>query len=100
MERMSCCCGLNPKKKKLKSKRKTMKKYPIFNMRKSKDVQQNLDLLIAAFGFENTDGAEPRIIRMALRSLKHRVLSLQDEFGRDFMEAFRFKARIENKNQL
>jgi len=69
-------------------------------MRKSKDVQDNLGFLVEAFGLKDTEGADPKIVRMALRSLKQRVMSLQEEFGSDFMEVFRFKARQEDKKRL
>ncbi len=69
-------------------------------MRKSKDVQDNLSFLVKSFGLEDTEGADPKIVRMALRSLKQRVMSLQNEFGDDFMDVFRFKARQEDKKRL
>ena len=77
----------------------TTKKYPSLNLRKSKDMQEQLNFLVEAFSLKDVEGAEPRIVRMALRSLRQRVMSLQEEFGTEFMEVFKFKSKQLGKKE-
>lgn len=77
-----------------------MKKYPSLNLRLSQDLKENLDFLAEQFGIKDTEGAYPKIVRMAVRSLKTRVVSLQEEFGRDFVDVFKFKVQCEIKEKM
>jgi len=76
-----------------------MKKYPLINLRLSQDLKENLDYLTNFFGISETDGAYPKVVRMAVRSLKYRLVSLHNEFGKDFTEVFKFKIISEMKKE-
>jgi len=77
-----------------------MKKYPSLNLRLSQDLQENLRYLAEQLGIEDTEGADPKIVRIAVRSLKFRFKSLQEEFGRDFVNVFKFKIQSEIKETM